>query len=153
VGVLQVRQHTSAYVGIRQRITQEDEVATDDLQTLKWECYRYVSIRQHTSAYAKKLKWRRMTCRRSSGSATGTSAYVGIRQRMLAPQGAQVGVLQVRQHTSAYVSVRQHSSAYVSIRQHTSAYVSIRQHTSAYVSIRQHTLYEVATDDLHADVC
>jgi hypothetical protein len=29
--------------------------------------------------------------------------------------------IQVRQHTSAYVSIRQHTSAYVSIRQHTCA--------------------------------
>jgi hypothetical protein len=50
-----------------------------------------------------------------------------------------VGVVSIRQHTSAYVSIRQHTSAYVNIRQHTSAYPSIRQYTSAYVSIRQHT--------------
>jgi hypothetical protein len=37
------------------------------------------------------------------------------------------------------VSIRQHTSAYVSIRQHTSEYVSMRQNTSEYVSIRQHT--------------
>jgi hypothetical protein len=65
----------------------------------------YVSIRQHTSAYATiNLCWRQATARCS-----------------------------LPQH--AYVSIRQHTSAYVSIRQHTSAYVSIRQHTPACASI------------------
>jgi hypothetical protein len=90
-----------------------------------------------------------------------TDAYVSMQQR--------TRPLDLRTHTSAYVSIRQHAAedassgltdAYVSIHQHTSAcsrgrvlwtctsaYVSIRQHTSAYVSIpvqahtsiRQHT--------------
>ncbi len=54
----------------------------------------YVSIRQHTSAYAAPL-----------------------------PAGAR-SVPAWRQHTSAYVSIRQHTPAYVSIRQHTPAYAS-----------------------------
>jgi hypothetical protein len=62
----------------------------------------YVSIRQHTSAYA-------YVCMR-------------IRSRPL----VHVTAVHGRQ---ACVSIRQHTSAYVSIRQHTSAYVSIRQHT------------------------
>ncbi len=78
----------------------------------------YVSIRQHTSAYASiRQKMRVTPCSKH------TSAYVSIRQ-----------------HTPAYTSIRQKMRitpcskvrpAYVSIRQHTSAYVSIRQHTPA----------------------
>jgi hypothetical protein len=163
-----IRQHTSAYVSIRQK--------------RRWRHQRCAAarIRQHTSAYVSKRQH--------------TSAYVSIRQhtqhlrrRILAPtlwrqyrgpRGCLQGVC-----ASAYVSIRSASSIYrgprgclqgvgprdglrihrrtvrrirngcnrrvagvcdverrsVDLPQHTSAYVSIRQHTSAYVSIRQHT--------------
>ena len=63
----------------------------------------HVSIRQHTSAYARIRQY--------------TSAYVGIRQHTSAAYGS------IRPHTSA--CIRQHTSAYVSIRQHPSAYVCV----------------------------
>jgi hypothetical protein len=89
---LSARLHTSACVSIRSA---------------------YVSIRQHTSAYAKWLRSIR------------SPAYVSIRQ-----------------HTSAYVSIRQHTSADASICEVAPVYplafaVAMSQHTSAYVSIRQ----------------
>jgi hypothetical protein len=109
--IYSIRQHTSAYVSIRQH-------------TLKrqWERRRrqhtsaYVSIRQHTSAYVKE----------AVGEEEAYRAERPVRRT------------HVHAATCAYVSIRQHTSACVSIRQHTSAYVSIRQHTSAYVSIRAH---------------
>jgi hypothetical protein len=137
-----IRQHTSAYVSIRNKKT----CALNALQQPA-----YVSIRQHTSAYVSIHQH--------------TSAYVSIRQHTSA-------YVSIRQHTSAHVSIRQHTSAYVSIRQHTYAYLAfeavhavhsdslvvatreihrrwlktlVRQqrrhhlHTSAYVSIRQYT--------------
>jgi hypothetical protein len=55
----------------------------------------YVSIRQHTSAYARAIAADRCLLQHH----LHTSAYVSIRQ-----------------HTSAYVSIRQHTSAYASIR-------------------------------------
>jgi hypothetical protein len=84
----------------------------------------YVSIRQHTSAYASIRQFCAGDTRPSDVAAAAC----------------------IRQHTSAYVSIRQFCAvdtrpfdvaAAACIRQHTSAYVSIRQHKSAYVSIRQ----------------
>jgi hypothetical protein len=96
-----IRQHTSAYVSIRQHtslpIHQQAAFLHTSYVSIRQHTLAHVSIRQHTSAYL------------SIPQHTSTSAYVSIRQ-----------------HTSAYVSIRQHTSAYVSIRQ----LVSIRQHTS-----------------------
>jgi hypothetical protein len=127
---LSIRQHTSAYVSIRDTCAAESswgfrEFATSPPPGSSGElssqlfarpfriapCIRqhtsaYVSIRQHTSAYAS-------IC---------TSAYVRVVQQALRSH-LRMGSL----HTSAYVSIRQHTSAYVSIRQHTSAYVSVVQ--------------------------
>jgi hypothetical protein len=129
-----MRQHTSAYVSIRQ-CGEMQHFLRQHLAYTAYVSIRQHSIRQHTSAFVE----------RGPGGVQ-ESEYASIRQ-----------------HTSAYVSIRQHTSAYVSIRQHTpeytpayvskahtcapysrserdpggvqeSAYVSIRQHTSAYVS-------------------
>ncbi len=132
-----IRQHTSAYVSIRQQALPAHKLVVLKYyetccppDVFQWRLCRrgnaayrphtsaYVSMRQHTSAY--------VSIRQH------TSAYVSIRQHTSA-------CVRICQHTSAYVSIRQNTSAYVSIRQHTSAYVSMRQHTAAYGSIRQHT--------------
>ncbi len=143
-----IRQHTSAYVSIRQPSACAEAHRT---------CIRQHTSAQHTSAY--------VSIRQPSACAEAHRTCIRPRIRP-----------HIRQQTSAYVSTRQHTSAYVSIRQssearlrrglvhlsvhvaeafaealnnsrvpacvstsHTSAYVSIRQHTSAYVSTRQHT--------------
>jgi hypothetical protein len=88
---ISIRQHTSAYVSIRQRLRQERAPLPHASAAAAGSAPAppaYVSIRQHTSAY--------VSIRQH------TSAYVSIRQ-----------------HTSAYVSIRQHTSAYASMRQHT----------------------------------
>ncbi len=55
----------------------------------------------------------------------------------------QLAALQVRLHTSAYVSIRQHT--YATLRRLQLAALQVRLHTSAYVCIRQHTsAYEVS---------
>jgi hypothetical protein len=152
-----IRQHTSAYVSIRQPSLLHIASPTAFFTTCK-----DVSIRQHTSAYVS-IRQRCPSSLLHTASATAffttcgdqhTSAYVSIRQHtsLLHIASATAFLLPVK--TSAYASIRQHTSAYVSIRQHTSAsaffttcgdqhtsaYVSIRQHTSAYVSIRQQPL-------------
>jgi hypothetical protein len=96
-----IRQHTSAYVSIREKCRQQTTAYVSPNTSAYVNAYRppatsaYVSIRQHTSA------------------------YVSIRERIPASRHARI-----RQHTSAYVRIRQHTSAYVSIRPHTSAYVN-----------------------------
>ncbi len=94
-----IRQHTSAYVSIRQAYVsicqmricsraQHSQQHTSAYVSIRQHTSAYVSIRQHTSAYVK--------CESAVGRSTLNS---------------------IRQHTSAYVSIRQHTSAYVSIRQ------------------------------------
>jgi hypothetical protein len=75
-----IRQHTSAYVSIRQHsyCTKLRTFCTEHTSA-------YVSIRQHTSAYASIRQH--------------TSAYASIRQHTPA-------YVSIRQHTSAYVSIR-----------------------------------------------
>jgi hypothetical protein len=96
-----IRQQTSACVSIRQHTS---------------ACVRYVSIRQHASAYA------------THACASNIAAHEPPRpvDRLYRTEPL-ASVLVQNRHL---VSIRQHTSAYVSIRQHTSAYVSIRQHTS-----------------------
>jgi hypothetical protein len=100
-----IREHTSAYVSIRQRL------ACGRLRRRKGRspsATAYVSIRQHTSAF--------ISMRQHA------SAYVSIRQHTSAT------------HLLAVAAAKRQKSERSSIRQHTSAYVSIRQHASAYVS-------------------
>ncbi len=112
-----IRQHTSAYVSIRQH---EHTSA-------------YVSTRQHTLPvfslyqYAAPLAGSMAFCHADAAGGGG-----GI-----PPPGLATAAEARKSSTCTYVSIRQHVSAYVSICQYTSAYVSIRQHTSAYVSIRE----------------
>jgi hypothetical protein len=77
--LVSIRQHTSAYVSIRQ---------PSAYVSIRQHTSAYVSIRQHTSAY--------VSIRQH------TSAYVSIRQHTSA-------YVSIRQHTSAYVSIRQHT--------------------------------------------
>jgi hypothetical protein len=103
-----IRQHTSAYVSIRQ--------LRSLARTLRPLTPAYVSIRQHTSAYVsiRQLRSLARTLRPL------TPAYVSVRQ-----------------HTSAYATReerRKELPATISIRQRTSAYVSIRQHSSAFAT-------------------
>ena len=146
-----VRQHTSAYVSVRQLT----RCAASRTAGWKPSTCAYSSIRQHTSAYVSSIR----TAARAEyppGDVIRqhTSAYVSIRQ--LYPPADAPNCLRNElssQHTSAYVSIRQHTHrraratlargclklpakrvfAYVSIHQHASAYGNIRQHTSAYV--------------------
>jgi len=80
--------------GFYKKLPQIDSLAIQPVQFLRRVqplvdsvILRYVSIRQHTSAYVSNVSIRQHT-----------SAYVRIRL-----------------HTSAYVSIRQHTSAYVSL--------------------------------------
>jgi hypothetical protein len=87
-----IRQHTSAYLSIRQHSRGTDVFPRDIrlLPTPSPACIRqhtsaYVSIRQHTSAY--------LSIREDSSLLPLLPEYVSIRQ-----------------HTSAYVSIRQHNN-------------------------------------------
>jgi hypothetical protein len=106
-----IRQHTSAYVSIRQHTHKTHHPFASDPE-------HPPPAAGCTCAFASRPN------EGTRSSCPYTSAYVSIRQ-----------------HTSAYVCIRLHASAYVSIRQHTSAYdiCQFPSHTSAYVSIRQHT--------------
>jgi hypothetical protein len=103
-----MRQHTSAYVSIRQHTLQPAAACAE--------------LRRQPLAVGVSANCREFRC---------TCRWL----KCALPLSRSASVISRRQHTSAYVSIRQHTSAYVSIRQHTSAYVSIRQHTSAYVSV------------------
>jgi hypothetical protein len=112
----------------------------------------YVSIRQHTSAYASLTSPTTNTMHDGPSHVTnrpllssGGSTVILISAEPKAASSPETGSMHT---TCAHVSIRQHTSAYVRPRArqrpalctqpaHTSAYVSIRQHTSAYVSIRQ----------------
>jgi hypothetical protein len=120
----------------------------------------YISIRQHTLAYAYvSICIRPLPIYASCLTLCGLH-YLFEFPLLFQASSFEGGLCRYRllrvacQHTSAYVSIRQHTSAYVSIRQHTSAYVSIRAASVAidsflspairkqqqtYVSIRQHT--------------
>jgi hypothetical protein len=96
-----IRQHTSAYVSIRQHTCIRGQPPTA-VNPIRYVYLAYVSIRQHTSAY---VSIRRHTCIRGQPpTAVNPIRYVYL----------------------AYVSIRQHTSAYVGIRQHMSAYVHTR---------------------------
>jgi hypothetical protein len=98
-----IRQHTSAYVSIRQH-TAGVQLARDSI-TCKHTSY--VSIRQHTSAY--------VSIRQH------TSAYVSIRWHTAG--GVQLAQ-EIAKGEAGWGNGR--ATSYVSIRQHTSAYVSLR---------------------------
>ncbi len=165
-----IRQHTSAYVSIRQHtsayglaqyaVRQHAPTSKRRVSCMRFSICQlmsaYVRLRQHWSAYLTEGGGRKDVFRAcGSAAARGTrrahtpvdirqhtSAYVSIRQQQRAARITLTRLyMSLRRHTSAYV-------AYVSIRQHTSAYVARArfsvpapqpQHTSAYVSIRQHT--------------
>jgi alpha-D-ribose 1-methylphosphonate 5-triphosphate synthase subunit PhnL len=112
-----IRQHTSAYVSIRQA---------------EWRSIRRVvqsrlpAHVQHTSAYVRQsggasVGLCRVACRHMCSIRQHTSAYVSIRQ---AEWRSIRRVLLIHSPADTY-------AVYVSIRQHTSG------HTSVYVSIRQ----------------
>jgi hypothetical protein len=159
-----IRQHTSAYVSIRQAVSSD------------------TCIRRHTSAYGiRKYTSAYVSMRQAVGATPLPSISMEQRALYIRPTSAYV---RIRPHTSAYVAVESRDTsalAYVSIRQQTSAYVSkgtsaldehggegysrrlmvcddgtphvfgccclilrdaapvLRQHPSAYISIRQHT--------------
>jgi hypothetical protein len=101
-----------------ERWSSSSSAAASQFESLTHTCCRvpapsaYVSIRQHTSAYAIRVVDPHLlscTCPVSI-----RSAYVSIRNSIHRPKLLLVYL--PRQHTSAYVSIRQHTSAYVSIR-------------------------------------
>jgi hypothetical protein len=94
-----IRQHTSAYVSIRQH------TCVTCTLLVPQHTSAHANVRQHPSA--------------SISIHQHTSAYVSIRS---CPPPCCAPCMP---RTSAYVSIRQHTSAYASIRQHTSAYASI----------------------------
>jgi hypothetical protein len=113
----------------------------------------YVSIRQHTYAGNTGRRDRVLAKCPTITSASDSSARSSrVKRNSSCPDNSPPSSLScvcLRQHTSAYVSIRQHTSAYV--RRNETARVPIirppvacrvccvclRQHTSAYVSIRQ----------------
>jgi hypothetical protein len=123
---ISIRQHTSAYVSIRQQASACDHTSDCDFWAVALTLLhlsiisplslslKEATLRQHTSAY--------VSIRQNK------SAYVSIRLALYAISGG-------CRNSPAYISIRQHTSAYVSLRQHTPAYASIRQHASAYTSV------------------
>jgi hypothetical protein len=115
------KQHTSAYVSIRQHT----EDSCKDAQHGPRDVYEatYVSVRQRTSAYG--VSRRQQTedsCKENQDGPRDVyeAAYVSIRQytsayvsklKTLAKALRMARVMSVKQHTSAYVSIRQHMSA------------------------------------------
>jgi hypothetical protein len=134
------RQHTSAYVSIRQHTSAFLQRGVDDDENGVRE------RRQGQPQDSQTLQPRPRNLREHELSATDTStrrlpAYVSIRQ-----------------HTSAYVSIRQSSPPLTHLPadcQHTSAYVSIRQHTSRHLPADcQHTsAYATGSSQTYSDVC
>jgi hypothetical protein len=114
------RQHTSAYVSIRQKL-----VHIHHQYHLRLTTSAYVSIRQKLAhIHHQRQHMLISSVRTAKVTKCSTSAYVSIRL-----------------HTSAYTNLPCARRKRLPTRNYsTSAYVSIRQHTSAYVSIRQHTL-------------
>jgi hypothetical protein len=111
--IVSIRQHTSAYVSIRQ------QPQALPAYTHRQHTSAYVSKRQHTSAYARK-----------------TLAYVRMRQHTQAPHLDSSTSLHPKCWRLSQAAWRRWNRGQtVSIRQQTSAYVSIRQQTSACVSI------------------
>jgi hypothetical protein len=108
----------------------------------------YVSIRQHTQPQSAASRGKR-SCPDAYVSIRIAYVYLdGVRSRRIRAheRAARHSTTNAAQHTFAYVRIRQHTSAYVSIRPKSTytraressealnaAYVSIRQHTSAYV--------------------
>jgi hypothetical protein len=88
-----LRQHTSAYVSIRQLKSASVGAANVDTSAC-------VSIRQHTSAYVSKHR-----CRER-----GRFRLLHILHAL-----CHCRLKTLCQHTSAYVSIRQHTSSYVSM--------------------------------------
>jgi hypothetical protein len=138
VSILSIREHTCAYVSIREHTPASHNVAYDRAQGAE-QCVShqhtsaYVSIRQHTSACVSIREHTPASRNVEYDRAQGAEQCVAHK----VPKAVAVARLpairhSIRQHTSSYVSIRQHTSAYVSIRQHTSAYVSVCQHMSAY---------------------
>jgi hypothetical protein len=151
--IVRIREHTSAYVSIRQHTSNTSPVSIASAN----QPIAYVGIRRHTSAYVSiPEESAHIDATRETASETTWSTLMLLPPRFC-----------IRQHTSAYVSIHQYTSAYASIRarrlgphscclphiylqvskrQHTSAYTSqipaggrpLCQHTSAYASIREH---------------
>jgi hypothetical protein len=131
-----VRQHTSAYVSIRQR-TVEVPPCFERPSVMQY-------VRQHTSAYVS-IQWRCL--RASSARLLCNGTCVSIRFTpgfyystcVYAEAGSELDPrTQARHHPRPPLASHQrhkllqiYPPVYVSIRQHTSAYVGIRQHTSA----------------------
>jgi hypothetical protein len=99
-----IRQHTSAYVSIRQHSIRQHTLSINSvhLHTSAYVSIRQHSIRQHTLSI------------NSVSVYLHTSAYVSIRQHSIRQHTLSINSVSVYLHTSAYVSIRQHS-----IRQHT----------------------------------
>jgi hypothetical protein len=123
-----IRQYTSAVVSIRQHTSEERRRVQQRIVAVPVR-YAYVSIRQHTPAYASSRQY--------------TSAYVSIRQKSdgMSDNASPLCMLPVavRGHIystyAARASVRHaHAQLLLGTRQHTSAYARIRPHTPAYVS-------------------
>jgi uncharacterized protein (UPF0216 family) len=165
---ISIRQHTSAYVSIRQHTSQTSPVrfSAKGSSNAKLRCL--ISIRQHTSAYVSICH---LYDSRPKGARTPSldarSAYVSIRQQtsayvtctilgqrelerqayMLDRCGSRAPALRlpliIHLNTSACVSMRQRTSAFVSIRCSRAPALRlpliIHLNTSAYVRMRQHT--------------
>ena len=109
-----VRQHTSAYVSIRQHTSERIRQHTSEC--IRQHTSAYASMRQHTPVHVSIRAWymRPPGARRlSPGFHTRNVAISGRGPvlRFIAPMLAVIGLQQrIRQHTSAYVSIRQHTS-------------------------------------------
>ena len=124
---MSIREHTSAYRGCAKSGTLAPRVRPS--KTLLLERYlhssAYVSIRQHTSAYVSIRQ--HTSVKRHLGAEVAAEQDVVARQILVHNRIGRLGVQEVRQHTSAYVSIRQHTSAYVSKRQHTSRHLGVQE--------------------------
>jgi hypothetical protein len=122
--------HVSAYPSIRRSVCHffEAERASAYV-SIRQHTYVSIRIRQHTCPFEEVVCHFLETERISLADILRYLVVFLLLHPLI--------LLQLQEHTFAYVSIRQRTnSAYVSIRQHTSAYVSIRQLTSASVSIR-----------------
>jgi isocitrate/isopropylmalate dehydrogenase len=109
-----IREHTSAYVSIRLLLECGDLLLHVTHHLARQHTSAYVSIRQQTSAYASIRQHRDLLLHVTHHLAQ--CAHVRCCLVRLLRQHASAYVSIIRQHTSAYVSIRQHTSAYVSIR-------------------------------------
>jgi hypothetical protein len=124
-GVYSIRQHTSAYVSIRQTLAGVYSIAVcrHQYSSMRTHIYQYddacSSMRTHVAVCEHTYRLRH-------------EHFILLPRHFKFAFHSAESLLRACEGVSAYVSIRQHTSAYVSIR---SAYVSIR--TSAYVSMRQ----------------